>query len=202
MVTASRLLSAPAGALARRARPGPPAVGTPGLRGAADVAACLGVVVPLLALLGATLSVLADRGYVVVHQCVALPGAWRVLGMHLALVRESPDCPLGSAALGGDPTSAAGVLGVLAVPVLVVHVLALLTGWGATTALRRGLARLGGLTGARRLRRLAGLPGHRVVVPAGPRTTPVVDAPLRRLHHVVLGHVQTLRGPPAAALAV
>lgn len=164
------------------------------------------VVVPVFALLsvaipGATL--LARQGFAVVHQCLPDPGAWGVIGMHLALVRESPDCPAGTVALGGEPGAAVTVLGVLAFPVLLAHLGVLLVAALASAVVTRALGRARVVVdaAARGVRALVGGRIVAVAVPGGrddDRTEGVDRARGLRPRHLVLA-VRTLRGPPGSA---
>lgn len=166
----------------------------------------LGPVLLLLTLATALLTNLADRGFAVVHQCVTVPGAWGVAGMHLALVHEAPDCPSGTA-LGGDGAAMVTVLGVLAVPVLVGHAAAALVAWGVSARVRRAHARARELSaGAARVLRahlvrlLGRSHGRTVDGPRAPRR-PRPDVVPAALHHLADAVVRTRRGPPEAALA-
>ncbi len=98
----------------------------------------LGPALLLLTLLAALVTHLADRGYAVVHQCVTVPGAWGVAGIHLALVRSTPECPSGTA-LGADPAAMVTVVGALALPGSVVTGVPALVLHGAQGAPRRVL---------------------------------------------------------------
>ncbi|WP_435737015.1 hypothetical protein V5D56_19990 [Cellulosimicrobium sp. PMB13] len=166
----------------------------------------LGPGVLLLTLAAALLTNLADRGFAVVHQCVTVPGAWGIAGMHLALVHETPDCPSGTA-LGGDGAAMVTVLGVLAVPVLLGHAVAALVAWGVSARVRRAHTRARELSaGAVRVLTallahvLGASQGRRV---AGPRAQrlPRPDVVPAALHHLADAVVRTRRGPPVAALA-
>lgn len=166
----------------------------------------LGPVLLVLTLVAAVVTHLAERGFAVVHQCVTVPGAWGVAGMHLALVHEAPDCPSGTA-LGGDGAAVVTVLGVLAVPVLLGHAAAGLVAWGVSARVRRAHARARALTAgaAAVLRALAArvlgtAHGRTVAGPRAPRL-PGPDAVPSALHHLADAVVRTRRGPPAAVLA-
>ncbi|MCB7136905.1 hypothetical protein [Cellulosimicrobium marinum] len=164
-----------------------------------------GTPVVLLVLLAATaVTQLADRGFAVVHQCVTVPGPWRLAGVHLALVHEAPDCPSGTA-LGGEHAAVVTVLGVLALPVLLAHVAAGLVVWGAAASVRRTQERVRALaTGTTAVLRAA---LARVLGTPLPRTAPgtvrpaVPDAVPAALHHLADAVVRTRRGPPRLALA-
>ncbi|QJW35827.1 hypothetical protein [Cellulosimicrobium protaetiae] len=164
----------------------------------------LGPALLLLTLLAAVMTHLADRGYAVVHQCVTLPGAWGVAGMHLALVHETPDCPSGTA-LGGDPAAVVTVVGALALPVVVAHALAAAVAWGVSTWARRAHERSRAVvTGAARSLRavVRGNPRPvRGLVAGAPRVArQVPDAVPAALHHLADAVVRTRRGPPRLAL--
>ncbi len=157
------------------------------------------VLAPVLALAVTSLTHLADRGYLLVHQCVPASGAWGWVGTNLALVRHSAECPVGTAALGGEPAHAATVLGVLALPVALAHAAALLAGWGATSAVHRALVRLRGVL---RTPRPSALADVLVDVPAPVRTTAPVAPRVTTWHHLVLAAVHPRRGPPSGTLAL
>lgn len=168
----------------------------------------LGPFLLVLALAAAVVTHLSERGIAVVHQCLDVPGVWGVVGMRLALVHEAPDCPSG-AALGAEPATMVTVLGVLALPVLLVHAGAVLVAWGLSARVRRAHARARDLTvGAARVLRavvaqvLDALRGHDGTV-TGPLATrpPRVDSLPAPLHHLADAVVRTRRGPPAGALA-
>ncbi len=158
----------------------------------------------LLTLLAALVTQLADRGYAVVHQCVTVPGAWGVAGMHLALVHETPDCPSGTA-LGGDPAAMVTVVGVLALPVVVGHAVAAAVAWGVSAWARRAHERSRAVvTGAVRVLRTvlrgAARPVRALVAGARRVVRPVPDAVPAALHHLADAVVRTRRGPPRLVL--
>ncbi|WP_426309536.1 hypothetical protein [Cellulosimicrobium sp. E-16] len=164
----------------------------------------LGPALLLLTLLAALVTQLADRGYAVVHQCVTVPGAWGVAGMHLALVHETPDCPSGTA-LGGDPAAMVTVVGVLALPVVVAHAVAAAVAWGVSAWARRAHDRsravvAGAAQALRRVVRGAGRPVGALVAGARRVVRPVPDAVPVALHHLADAVVRTRRGPPRLAL--
>ncbi|MFB7888804.1 hypothetical protein ACFCZ3_12255 [Cellulosimicrobium cellulans] len=164
----------------------------------------LGPALLLLTLLAALVTQLADRGYAVVHQCVTVPGAWGVAGMHLALVHETPDCPSGTA-LGGDPAAMVTVVGVLALPVVVAHVVVAAVAWGVSAWARRAHERSRAVVAgaARTLRvvvRGALHPVRAIVAGARRLVRPVPDAVPAALHHLADAVVRTRRGPPRLAL--
>ncbi len=165
----------------------------------------LGPVLVLLTLFAAVVTHLADRGYAVVHQCVTLPGAWGVAGMHLALVHETPDCPSGTA-LGGDPAAMVTVVGVLALPVVVAHGIAALVAWGVSAWARRAHERsravlAGAARSVRAVVRGALRPVGTFVAVARRAARPVADAVPAALHHLADAVVRSRRGPPRLVLA-
>lgn len=150
----------------------------------------VGLLAALAAVAGLLERALAHGG-LVVQQCVEpnQVGAW--FGLHLALLRLSPDCPGDSLALGPDRQQVVTVVVSVAAPVLLAHLAALVAGIGVVRVLRRAghavMALLAGL-----LRRLPAATG--VVV--GPRPAPAT------LEHVLLPPPRavlaapTRRGPP------
>jgi hypothetical protein len=148
-------------------------------------------------LVAGTLVLLADRGFSIVHQCVPTPGGWGALGVHLALLRESPDCPVGTAALGGDPTRVVTVVGVLALPVLLAHLALLLAGCGLAAAALKVRDRLAAVLGPRRLVALLCAPP----TPLRAACDQVVGTQTLVLRHLALAAVRSLRGPPTALAA-
>ncbi|WP_353708465.1 hypothetical protein ABRQ22_02570 [Cellulosimicrobium sp. ES-005] len=163
----------------------------------------LGPALLLLTLLAALVTQLADRGYAVVHQCVTVPGAWGVAGMHLALVHETPDCPSGTA-LGGDPAAMVTVVGVLALPVVAAHAVAAAVAWGVSAWARRAHERSRAVVSgaARALRTVVRGAARPVGALVGARRVvrPVPDAVPAALHHLADAVVRTRRGPPRLAL--
>ncbi|MGW6005694.1 hypothetical protein ACWFNS_04505 [Oerskovia enterophila] len=144
-----------------------------------------------------TLSLLADRGFSVVHQCLPAPGGWGVAGIHLALLRETAECPAGTAALGGDPARVVTVVGVLALPVLLAHLVLLLAGCGLAAVALRVRDRLVGVLRPRSLPALL----HRPLAPVADACRQVVRSATKVLHHLALAAVRSLRGPPTALAA-
>ncbi len=98
--------------------------------------------------LTASAVLLANCGFAVVHQCVAVPGQWMHAGTGLALVHESPACAPGSLALGPTPAGAVRVLAVVAIPVAIAHLVALATAWVVAGYARGAIERLGRLLAA------------------------------------------------------
>lgn len=141
----------------------------------------------------AALAFVVGRAPVLVHQCVAGDGLVGTLGLRLALLRPDASCPSGTLALGPDGAQAAGIVVMVAAPVLLLHLVLAGTGAGllaVAAALVRALGRLlarAGLT----------LP-EAVTLPAvGRSPRPRTDrAPvLVALHLPTVG----LRGPPVSA---
>ena len=164
----------------------------------------LGPALLLLTLVATLVTQLADRGYAVVHQCVTVPGAWVVAGMHLARVHETPDCPSGTA-LGGDPAAMVTVVGVLALPAVVAHAVAAAVAWGVSAWARRAHERSRAVVAgaARTLRvvvRGALHPVRAIVAGARRVARPVPDVVPAALHHLADAVVRTRRGPPRLAL--
>lgn len=145
----------------------------------------LTAVAVLLPALAALLS-----GLVQVTRCVAVPGGFAQIGLHLALLRPAAECPTTGVALGGESEQVLAVVVMLTAPMLLLHAGVLAGSWGAMTTVRRSLARLARLVPWR------GIPTLRpLVVPARLSTAVgVLEAPVAR----VLGAVPLLRGPPLA----
>lgn len=149
------------------------------------------VVLTVLAAL-AVLAVAASRVPVLVHRCVAGDGLAGVLGLRLALLRPDGACPSGTLALGGEGAHAAGIVVLVAAPVLALHLVLAGTGAGVL-ALAAGLVRALGRALARVL---PVLPSAAAVPAVGRVLRPVAsDEPA-----VVAWLLPTvgLRGPPAA----
>lgn len=129
-------------------------------------------------------------GTVQVTRCVAVPDGVAQLGIHLALLRSTADCPTTGLALGGEPQQVLGVALVLTLPMVLLHLLAVGGGWGAVRAVRGSLARLAGLVPWR-------LVPQDVAAPATAPRLPV-DALVARSHAGSHVQVPLRRGPPAA----
>jgi len=86
-----------------------------------------------LALLGA----LVGPAQLVLHHCVAGAGPVGWLGLRLALLRGSADCPDGALAVGGTGAHSALVVVSVALPTLVAHVLAVAGGVSLSALLSR-----------------------------------------------------------------
>lgn len=95
---------------------------------------------PPLAAVALTIAVagaLAGPGRLVLHACVPGAGAPGWLGLRLALLRASVDCPDGFLAVGGTGASGALVVVSVAVPALLVHLLAVACGLSLSALLAR-----------------------------------------------------------------
>ena len=130
-------------------------------------------------------------GIVQVTRCVALPDGVAHLGIRLALLRTTADCPTTGLALGGEQEQILGVALVLTLPMLLLHVVAVSGGCGALRALRQSLARLARLTPWQLL-------PYDSNAPVAVRLPPARRA-VEVLHRSVHLRVPLLRGPPAAA---
>lgn len=162
-----------------------------------SLTAATSLVVAGFLLVVGTLTLLADRGFSLVHQCVPAPGGWGVAGVHLALLRETADCPAGTAALGGDPARVVTVVGVLALPVLLAHLALLFAGCGLAAVALRVRDRLTAVLSPRRAVALLRAP----LAPVALSCRQVVRSATKVLHHLALAAVRSLRGPPAALAA-
>lgn len=141
---------------------------------------------------GLTLPAIAAliSGTVQVTRCVAVPDGVAQLGIHLALLRSSTDCPTTGLALGGEPQQILGVALVLTLPMALLHLLAVGGGWGALRSVRESLARLARLTPWRMI-------PQDVTAPVGLTRVPVL-ADLTHRYAGIHVHVPLRRGPPAA----
>jgi len=148
---------------------------------------------PLVA--AALVAALAGPAQIVVHTCV--PGASSLgwLGLRLALLRSSAECPDGSLALGGSGAQSALVLISIAIPTLLVHLFALAGGVSLSAVLARAAAAARTLLGA-----------VLWVLPGAPRT-PCAPATLVARRDLARARAWTLtgrhgnRGPPALSAA-
>ncbi|NTW40832.1 MAG: hypothetical protein HGA44_13280 [Cellulomonadaceae bacterium] len=158
------------------------------------VAALVAGVVAVIGGAGAA-AALARHGALLVHQCLPGDGTAGFLGLRLALLRVDSACPGATLAVGGDTRQVAGVVVLVALPVLLVHLVALAAGVGVLARLRqlvRSVATV--LRGAVRTRPAAALVMVRRVRAAvesahpTPRGRVSVESPWRR-------------GPPLVATA-
>ena len=157
--------------------------------------------VPRAPLAGALLGALAlaaalvGPAQIVLHGCVPGEGRLGWLGLRMALLRTSVDCPEGALAWGGSGADSAIVVVSVAVPTLLVHVLAVASGMSMSALLARAASGLRVVLGAV-LRAL----------PAAPRA-PWVQATLVVGRDQVQVSTRELtgrhldRGPPAPAAA-
>lgn len=129
------------------------------------------------------------------HSCMPGAGPLSWLGVRLALLSSSTDCPEGAFAVGGTSASGALVVVSVAVPTLLVHLVAVAGGVSLSALLARAAAGISLVLGAV-LRALPRAPRVRWV-----RAAVVVGrSPVRPPGRVLtLGHPD--RGPPAALLA-
>ncbi|QTE29824.1 hypothetical protein [Pengzhenrongella sicca] len=130
----------------------------------------------------ALVAALSWPAQLVLHAC--LPGAGPVgwLGLRLALLSASADCPDGALAIGGTGTSGAIVIATVAVPTLLAHLLAVVGGVSLSAALSRAAA------------------GVRAVLATVVRVLP--DAPRARRVRAVAAGVVRLARPPRRAWTV
>jgi len=84
--------------------------------------------VAVLALVSGLAAVLDGRAQLALHACLPGDGPVGWLGLRLALLRSSVDCPDGALALGGSTSRSALVVVSVAVPVLLAHVVAAVCG--------------------------------------------------------------------------
>ncbi|MFJ8580951.1 hypothetical protein [Micromonospora sp. NPDC093277] len=123
--------------------------------------------VPLL--VGAVLWMVARQAPpVTVSRCVSADGPWAWLGVHLALLREHPDCAAGQYAVDAGPGHSVGLVVMVAAPALLLNlctVLGLVGVWVSVRALLAGAAEAVGRLWPRlpAWSRLA--PGVRLVAP-------------------------------------
>lgn len=110
--------------------------------------------VPRAPLAGALLGVLAlavaltGPAQVVLHSCVPGEGRLGWLGLRMALLRTSVDCPDGTLAWGGSGADSAIVVISVAVPTLAVHALAVASGVSVSALLARAAAGIRVVLGA------------------------------------------------------
>ncbi|MFU8875648.1 hypothetical protein [Micromonospora sp. SL4-19] len=80
---------------------------------------------------------------VTVTRCVSADGPWAWLGVHLALLREHPDCAAGQYALDASPGHTVGLVVMVAAPALLLNlctVLGMVGVWVTLRALLSGAA--------------------------------------------------------------
>ncbi len=169
------------------------------VRTALPLLAGLGIAVIIVArLLGAAISLLEHRGFALLHQCVPDAGAFGWMGVHLAVVRTSNECPAGTLALGGEPDGVAAVLAAVTLPVLLLHLGGGFAGLGLFSALRRVMTRCSQLG---RLLRFATL--TTASLPVAPKLQPSqLDSHLAALpRRLALILAPVRRGPPRTCAA-
>jgi len=136
-------------------------------------------------------AIIATHGRLVLHQCVSSDGLLGPLGMRVALLGASVDCPDG--AVGLTPVARTGVVLVLslALPAVLAHAALAVGGIGLTAALSRVTASVTALLGAV----LASVPRGVEVAAVGPARVVVWhEEPVRRLAGLAVAHRR--RGPP------
>ena len=147
----------------------------------------------LAVLLGSipVLGLLASHGRLVLHECLDADGYLAPLGVRLALLGGSADCPDGTVAM--TPVARTGVMLVLglAVPVILGHLLLALGGVGLTAV----LARVAATTGLVLRAVLDRAPRAPHAVQARPRLV-VVGPHLPDLLRRALASAHLRRGPP------
>jgi hypothetical protein len=106
-------------------------------------------VVTLLMMSG-LVAALADRAQFALHACLPGEGAVGGLGVRLALLHGSADCPQGTLALGGSGSRVAVVVVVVvvAVPTLAAHLLAAACGVSLSALLARAASGIRAVLGA------------------------------------------------------
>lgn len=149
----------------------------------------------LLTLLVGLGVVLAGPARLALHACVPGQGPVGWLGLRLALLSGSSDCPEGTLALGGSTASSALVVASVAVPTLLLHLVAAICGVSLSAVLARAAA------GVRAVFRAAWR-----VLPASPRgpwvaAFDVAGRDLDVVHRRVGDLAHPDRGPPVLAAA-
>jgi len=96
----------------------------------------------------ALIGALAGPAQLLVHTCVPGAGSLGWLGLRLALLRSSVECPNGSLALGGTGAQGALVVISIAVPTLLAHLLALAGGVSLSAVLARAASEARRVLGA------------------------------------------------------
>lgn len=152
------------------------------------------VLVLLARVAGTVVTHLEQRGFALAHQCLPDGGSFAWLGMHLAVVRTSADCPAGTVALGGRPDDVAAVIAAIALPVLVWHLLGGFAGVGLAAYLSRAFARWAGLV--RSLWSLIRGVAERQVVLIGGRQRLISRGGQSVPRHLALALAPVRRGPP------
>lgn len=173
----------------------------PGPMSEARVEARIGArrAVPRAPLVGALLGAVAlgvalvGPAQVVLHGCVPGEGRLGWLGLRMALLRTSVDCPEGALAWGGSSADSAIVVISVAVPTLAVHALAVASGVSVSALLARAASAIRVVLGAV----LRGLPA----TPRAPwvQATLVVGRARAQVCTRELTGRHLDRGPPAPA---
>ena len=142
---------------------------------------------------------LSAMGVALAHQCVPGQGPFAWLGMRMALVRASYDCPEQMVALGGAPEDVGLVIATIALPILLLHGVGFVVGVGLASASSRWFGRCAQLAVGRLsslVRALIGNPSDVCVrAPADISALTTGRArPAPRLRALVMA--PALRGPP------
>lgn len=152
------------------------------------------VLVLLARVAGTVVTHLEQRGFALAHQCLPDGGSFAWLGMHLAVVRTSPDCPAGTVALGGRPDDVAAVIAAIALPVLVSHLLGGFAGVGLAAYLSRAFERCVGLM--RALWSLVRGTADRPILLIGERRSVIIRRGQPMPRRLALALAPVRRGPP------
>lgn len=149
-----------------------------------------------LAALGVLLAVaavaVAAEGRVLLHQCLTADGPLGALGVRLAVLRSTVECPEGTLGLGTASQGAVLLLSV-ALPVVGAHLLLAAGGLGLGVVVRRGAAVVRALV-ASRLVPLVAVPAPALVPVRRAALVPAVGPPLVGR---ALDPARPHRGPPA-----
>lgn len=143
---------------------------------------------------GALVTALEQRGFALLHQCVP-DGAVSGLGLHLAVVRTSADCPAGTLALGGKPDDVAAVVAAITLPVLLLHIGGGFAGFSVLAHLQRSMVRCARLARVLRFSALTAV-GLPVVPDLRQPAIPDRDAAVMP-PRIALVLAPVRRGPPA-----
>ncbi|WP_182113061.1 hypothetical protein [Actinotalea sp. JY-7876] len=149
-----------------------------------------------LALLAGIATLLARTGTLLVHACLPGDGLVGALGVRLALIGPDGECPEGTLGLAGD--GAARLVLLVALPVVLAYVAAVLGGLSVVVVVRAARRALGAC--------VASLAALRPRLPAAPQllVRPVAAPAAHRvlaLAPQVLGALVRRRGPPVLATA-
>ena len=93
-------------------------------------------------------AVVVSRTQIALHACLPGEGPVGWLGLRLALLRGSIDCPEGTLALGGSASRSALVVFSVTLPTVLVHLLAAVCGAGLSALLARAASGVRGMVGS------------------------------------------------------